>query len=169
VLEGRSPPAGETLGQGLRFALPVLAVQVLYLLGTVAGTLLLVVPGIIVALMWIVAPSALVIERLGVVDAFKRSRAVTKGHHWALLGLIVVYTLVVVALEWVIFRITTPGLSFVLAAAAPVNAYVVVPLFTALTAPLNCVVMTADLHAFGACAAATDRPRPMSPLGARIS
>lgn len=143
ILEGRSPTVGETVSQGLRLALPVLVVQVLYLLGTVAGALLLVVPGVIVALMWILAPSALIVERLGIVDAFKRSRALTKGHRWALLGLMVVYTLVVVALEWVIFRITSPGMSFVLAATAPVNAYGVVPLFTALTAPLNCVVMTA--------------------------
>jgi len=143
VLEGRSPTAGETLGQGLRLALPVLAIQIIYLLGTIAGALLLVVPGIIVALMWILAPSALIVERLGIADAFKRSRALTKGHRWALLGLMVVYTLAVVALEWMIFRITSPGMSFVLAATAPVNAYGVVPLFTALTAPLNCVVMTA--------------------------
>ncbi len=143
LLEGRSPPLVETLSQGLRLFPPVLAVQVLYLLGTVAGALLLVVPGIILALMWMLAPSALIVERLGVVDALKRSRALTKGHRWALLGLVLVYTLVVVALEWMIFRITTPGASFIQAAAAPVNAYGVVPLITVLTAAVSCAVTTA--------------------------
>jgi hypothetical protein len=143
VLEGRSPRLGEMLTQGLSLFPPVMAVQVLYLLGTMGASLLLVVPGIIVALMWILASSALVVERLGVVDALKRSRALTKGHRWALLGLLLTFGLIVVAIEWVIFRITTPGLSFIQAAAAPVNAYGVVPLLTALTAPLNCVVSTA--------------------------
>jgi hypothetical protein len=143
ALEGRTPSADETLSQGLRFFPPVLAVQMLYLLGTMAGAVLLLVPGIIVALMWILASSALIVERLGVIDALKRSRALTKGHRWALLGLVVAYSLVVIAVEWVIFRITAPGMPFVRAVAAPINAYGVVPLFTALTAPLNCVVMTA--------------------------
>jgi hypothetical protein len=143
ILEGRSPSAGETLRQGLRFFPTVLAVQLLYLLGTMAGVVLLVVPGVIVALMWILASSAVVVERLGAIDSLKRSRALTKGHRWTFLGLIVAYSLIVVALEWVIFQITAPGLSFVQAAAVPLNAYGVVPLFTVLTAPLNCVVMTA--------------------------
>ncbi|SFK48909.1 hypothetical protein [Caulobacter sp. UNC279MFTsu5.1] len=142
VLEGGSPTAGQTLSQGLRLFLPVLAVQALYLLGAMAGALLLVVPGIILALMWILAPSALIVERLGAVRALKRSRALTKGHRWALLGLTVFYTLVVVALEWVIFQITTPGMSFVRAANAPINAYGVAPLLTALAAPLSVAIMT---------------------------
>jgi hypothetical protein len=143
ILEGRSPSNGETLSQGLRFFAPLLAIQLLSLLGIMVGAILLVVPGIIVALMWMFASPALIVERLGVIDSLKRSRALTKGHRWALLGLVVVYSLVVVAIEWVIFRVTAPGMSFVQAASAPINAYGVVPLVTAMTAPLNCAVMTA--------------------------
>jgi hypothetical protein len=115
----------------------------LYLAGMMAGMVLLVVPGIIVALMWVLVIQVMIVERLGIVDAFKRSRALTKGHRWALLGLFVLYTLLVVAIEWVIFRITSPGLTFVGAANAPVNAYGVVPLFTLLAAPLSSTVMAA--------------------------
>lgn len=143
VLQGRSPPLGETLRQGLRFSLPVLAVQALYFLGVMAGTMLLIVPGVIVALMWIVATQAVIVERMGIIEAFKHSRTLTKGHRWALLGLVVASVLIVVAVEWVIFRIVSPGSSFTQAAVAPLNAYGVVPLIGALGAPLSATVMTA--------------------------
>ncbi len=70
---------------------------------------LLVVPGIIVALMWSFVTPVLVVERTGLIDTFQRSRDLTRGHRWALLGLIVVYSLVVVALEWAIFQVSAPG------------------------------------------------------------
>jgi hypothetical protein len=143
TLEGRPPSFEETMREGLRWALPVLIVQALYLLGMMAGMVLLVVPGIIVALMWVLVSQTLVVERLGIIDAFKRSRVLTKGHRWTLLGLLILYTLIVVALEWVIFQITTPGMSFVQAANAPANAYGVVPLITALSGPPTMVVTTA--------------------------
>jgi hypothetical protein len=143
TLAGRPPALAETARQGLRLFLPVLLAQVLYLMAVVAGSVLLVVPGIIVALMWMLVTPVLVVERLGIIEAFKRSRVLTKGHRWALLGLIVVYTLTVVGLEWVIFQITAPGRAFVAAAIAPINAYGVVPLITVVTALLSNTVTTA--------------------------
>lgn len=143
VLEDRSPTGGDMLRQGFRFFAPMLAVQILYVLGMMAATLLLVVPGIILALMWMVAPSALVIERLGIVDAFKRSRALTKGHRWALLGLVVAYFLPLIAIEWVIFQITSPGLAFVAAVRAPINALGVIPSMTVVTSLLSTTAIAA--------------------------
>ncbi len=142
TLEDRSPSVGEIMTQGLRFFLPVLIAQGLYMLGAMAGMVLLIVPGIIAALMWIFVTQALVVERLGIVEAFKRSRALTKGHRWALLGLGVASTLIVVAVEWVIFQVSTPSLAFVGAASAPINAYGVIPVFSCLTTPLSIAVMT---------------------------
>lgn len=143
VLEDRSPTSSDMLRQGLRFFAPMLAIQILYMLGVMAATLLLVVPGVILGLMWMVAPSALVIERLGIVDAFKRSRALTKGHRWALLGLIVAYFVVVIAIEWVVFKITSPGLAFVAAAGAPLNAFGVIPSMTVVTSLLSTTAIAA--------------------------
>jgi hypothetical protein len=143
VLAGRSPALAETLRQGLRHLLPMAIVQTLYLVGVTLGAVLLIVPGIIVALMWVLAPSALVVDRQGIIESFKRSRALTKGHRWALLGFLVTFSLIVVAIEWMIFQITTPGLSLVRAAAAPINGYGVVPLMTVVTSILNNTIMTA--------------------------
>jgi len=142
-LDGKNPSLAETIRAGLRFAVPVLVAQTLYLLGMMAGMVLLIVPGLILALMWLLVTQVLVVEGLGLRQAFGRSRALTKGHRWTLLGLLVGYTLVVVALEWIIFRITAPSTTFVLAAAKPINAYGVVPLITTLLAPVSTVVSTA--------------------------
>jgi hypothetical protein len=142
TLEGRSPSVGETVDQGLRFFLPVLVAHALYTLGAMAGMVLLIVPGLIVALMWIFVTQAVVVERLGIIEAFKRSRTLTKGHRWALLGLGVASTLAVVAVEWIIFQVSTPTLAFVGATSAPINAYGVIPLFSCLTTPLSVAVMT---------------------------
>jgi hypothetical protein len=143
TMMGRPVSWGEMLREGLRFTVPVLIVQALYILGMMAGMVLLLVPGVILALMWILVTQALILENLGIQQAFGRSRALTKGHRWALLGLLVAYTAILVAAEWVIFRITTPGMTFVLAAAAPVNAYGVVPIITAVLSPVVSVVTTA--------------------------
>lgn len=142
ALDGKNPTLAETIREGLRFAVTVLVAQTLYLLGMMAGMVLLIVPGLILALMWLLVTQVLVVERLGLREAFGRSRALTKGHRWMLLGLLVGYTVVVVALEWIIFRITAPGTTFVLAAAKPINAYGVVPLITTLLAPVSTVVST---------------------------
>jgi hypothetical protein len=143
TLQDRPAGLGETLRQGLRFTVPVLIAQGLYILGMLGGMVLLIVPGLILALMWVLVTQAVVVDRLGIRDAFGRSRALTKGHLWLLLGLLVVYTLVLVALEWVIFRITAPNTSFVLAVAAPINAYGVVPLIATVLAPFSTVIPTA--------------------------
>ena len=70
TFEGRPPTLGEMLSIGLRFAIPATIVQGLYTLGLILGMVLLVVPGIIVALMWVLVTPVLVIERLSIVEVF---------------------------------------------------------------------------------------------------
>jgi hypothetical protein len=142
TLEDRPPALGETLWKGVRFTAPVFAIQALYTLGMLAGMVLLLVPGIILALMWVLAVPVLVIERTGIVEAFGRSRVLTKGHRWTLLGLMVGYALIVFALEWLAFRVTAGGMSFVLAAQAPLNSYGVIPVLGALTSPVSMAMTT---------------------------
>ena len=143
TLEDRDIAPIDALREGLRFTLPLLVVQALFLLGMLAGMVLLIVPGVILALMWTLASPALVIERLGITEAFGRSRALTKGHRGAILGLCVTATAIMFGLEWLIFQLTAGGKSFVLAAAMPLNAYGVIPLIGALTTPISMVATTA--------------------------
>lgn len=92
--EGRRASFGECLAVGLRFFLPLIGVGIIFGLGVVLGALLLVVPGIIVMLMWSVAAPAVVIERQGVFSALGRSRELTKGARWKILGLFLVLLVV---------------------------------------------------------------------------
>ena len=57
-----------------------------------AGLVLLIVPGLIVATRWYVALSVCIVEKRGVIDSFKRSAALTKGHRWKFFGILLVVT-----------------------------------------------------------------------------
>lgn len=85
--EGRSVPLSDCIAIGVRKALPLLGLTILAFIGCMIGFILLVVPGIILALMWCVAGPALVDEGLGVIESFGRSRYLTKGARWKIFGL----------------------------------------------------------------------------------
>ncbi|MSX02641.1 MAG: hypothetical protein F2813_05710 [Actinobacteria bacterium] len=63
----------------------------------VIGFFFFIIPGIILALMWLVAVPALVAEDLGVFAAMSRSSELTKGNRWRLIGVfILIYILLIV-------------------------------------------------------------------------
>ncbi|NIJ28819.1 hypothetical protein FHT00_000747 [Sphingomonas insulae] len=94
---GRKADLAEVLRVGATRALPLFAVYLLFTIGVSIGTLLLFVPGVMLAVMWSVALPAIVAERTGVYGAFGRSRALTKGARWPVFGImllaVVIYTL----------------------------------------------------------------------------
>lgn len=89
-LNDERPTFGKAIGVGLRYALPLLLLAIISLLGIYAGLLLLIVPGIILAMMWSVAAPAMVTEHLGIIASLGRSRALTKGSRWPIFGLLLV-------------------------------------------------------------------------------
>ncbi len=61
------------------------------------GYLLLIIPGIFLALMWAVAVPAMIAEDRGVFDSMNRSQELTEGNRWRILGLLIlVYVLMLV-------------------------------------------------------------------------
>lgn len=100
--QGRPAEPGEVLQQGLKRALPLLAVYLLFIVGVWIGAIFLLVPGIMLAVMWSVSLPAIVAERPGVFGAFGRSRALTKGARWHVFGVmllaLVIYMLVSIAI-----------------------------------------------------------------------
>lgn len=96
--EGTPTSVGQALSASLRALVPLVVLAVLLALGIALGFALLFVPGIILWLMWSVAAPALVEERCGVIAAFGRSRALTKGARWRILAL----ELVVLVFYWLI-------------------------------------------------------------------
>jgi hypothetical protein len=79
VGEGRRAELTDCLRVGVSKALPVLGLSILWMLGVWLGTILLIVPGIIVMTMWSVCIPLLVSGETGVFGSFGRSRALTKG------------------------------------------------------------------------------------------
>lgn len=95
--QGRKADLADILRAGGLRALPLFAVYLLFTIGVTIGTMLLVVPGVMLAVMWSVSLPAVVAERTGVFGAFGRSRALTKGARWQVFGILllafVIYTL----------------------------------------------------------------------------
>jgi hypothetical protein len=88
-LQGNAAPAAAALGQGLKRGVAIIGLAASTTLLVGAGLLLLVVPGIIIALMLSVAVPVLMVEGRGVRDSLARSRSLTKGRRWPLLGVFV--------------------------------------------------------------------------------
>ena len=88
-LEGRAVTPQEALQVGLKRCLPLLAASLLFGMGVGLGMVLLLVPGIILAVMWAVLIPVLV-ENRGVFAAFGRSRALTRGNRWRIFGLFLI-------------------------------------------------------------------------------
>lgn len=96
-LSGQRVDLAACLRRALVMLLPVIGVSILVGLGVAFGTVLLVVPGVMLYIMWFVAVPALVEERRGIFAALGRSRELTRGSRWPIFGLVVafvVFTLV---------------------------------------------------------------------------
>lgn len=78
---------GEAFEAGFKVVLPLLGVAIVVGLGVMLGFILLIVPGIILAVIWSVATGAVVVEGRGVGDALQRSRDLTRGYRWEIFGL----------------------------------------------------------------------------------
>jgi hypothetical protein len=94
-LNGRKATVGECLQTGLRHLLPLLVILILYFLGVAFGMILFLVPGIMIAVAWIVAIPSQVVERTGVFGAFTRSGQLTKNNRWRIFGLVLLWLIVV--------------------------------------------------------------------------
>lgn len=97
-LQGRKATPGESLAVALRSFWVLLFVGIVAGLGMILGLILLIVPGILIYLVWMVAGPVAVAERVGVGRALGRSRELTRNNRWWLLLLAVVYTL----FSWII-------------------------------------------------------------------
>jgi hypothetical protein len=89
--QGRAASAGECLSVSLRRIIPLLCVALLMVLACGLAAMALIIPGIILFLMWSVAMPAVVAEGAGIGQAFGRSRALTKGARWKILGIFLVF------------------------------------------------------------------------------
>ena len=97
-LNGQEISLGECVGQAIGKILPLIGLGILMTLGIMLGMILLVIPGLILALMWIVASPVMMAEDKGIIDSLKRSAELTKGSKRWIVLLFVVYMVIAMVL-----------------------------------------------------------------------
>lgn len=97
-LRGTHAGLGEVVGRGLSLIVPIFFVGLLVAIIVGLGFVLLIVPGILFAtILWVAIPVA-VVERPGIFAALSRSRDLTKGSRWEIVGLVILIYLPMLAL-----------------------------------------------------------------------
>lgn len=96
--EGRKAGLGECLAAAAVRALPLIGASFLFVLGLALGMILLIVPGVMFAIAFAVVAPVVVEERVGVIEAFRRAAALTRGARWKIFGL----GLLILVLIWLI-------------------------------------------------------------------
>ncbi|MGX8007971.1 hypothetical protein ACVDG8_002675 [Mesorhizobium sp. ORM8.1] len=107
-LRGEKPTFSDCFGVAIILFLPILGASLLVTLGIIIGFVLLIVPGILVLLRWAVTMPVLIQERRGILDSMARSRDLTAGSRWPMLGLWVILIVVSVLASLVISRVAIP-------------------------------------------------------------
>lgn len=90
-LNDRRVNVTESVAVGLRSFLALLGLGILYALAVIFGMMLLVVPGLMLAVAWCVAVPVLIAERKPVMQTFGRSAELTRGNRWRIFGLFLIY------------------------------------------------------------------------------
>lgn len=101
-LNGRKASVADGLGAGLRAFLPLIGLAIMMGLAIACASLLLLVPGIMLAVAWCVSAPSYVVEQTGVVGAVRRSAELTRGSRWQIFGLFVLYFVVAIIVQTVL-------------------------------------------------------------------
>lgn len=91
---GRKTSFGDAIATGFGSFLPLLGAGILIGLGTMLGYILLIVPGILLSIIWVVTAPVIVAEKQDVLSSMGRSRDLTRNHRWAIFFLILLYFIV---------------------------------------------------------------------------
>ncbi len=96
VVDGDSSTLNEWMKVDGKMLLNLCVASLLYALAVAAGTLLFIIPGVVIALMWYFISFAIVDKKAGIFDAFKMSQAWTAGNRIKMLLVWLTYLVVAV-------------------------------------------------------------------------
>lgn len=105
-LNGRRATVSQCLSIGLNDFLPLFAIGILAGIAIVIGLMLVIVPGLILAVMWCVAVPAFVAEGMPVMESFGRSARLTENNRWRIFALFVIFALGSLVLGAVVGAVT---------------------------------------------------------------
>ncbi len=86
-MRGRPVSLADCLRVGLNRFFPIIGLALIVGVAVMFASMLLIIPGLILYMMWFVATPVCVVEQLGPIRSLGRSRELTKGHRWKLFGL----------------------------------------------------------------------------------
>lgn len=112
--QGHRASFGECLSVAIGRIVPVILVSFLFGIMVVLGLILVVVPGIMLAVMWSVVVPVTVEERMGVFGAFNRAQDLTRGARWTIFGLFLLIFLfgMGIGIAGVLLSTLTMGMSY---------------------------------------------------------
>lgn len=146
-LTGRKASFADCLSTGMSHALPVFAISLLAGFGVLLGLVLLVIPGVFLAIIWVVVTPVRVVEGRGILEAFGRSAALTEGSRWMILLTFIVY--IVLYLVFTLFAGIIAGLAAIVAGGlspdAPVGALIVSGIITPVIAAVTALIGAAGV------------------------
>jgi hypothetical protein len=90
-LAGRPVDPSTLVVRTLRAILPLIGFFILEMLALMLGFVLLIIPGLMMAIAWSVAAPAIVVEGYGIFGAFSRSADLTRGVRWRVFALFLIY------------------------------------------------------------------------------
>lgn len=92
---------GDCLVRAIRKFLPLIGLGILMSIGIGLGLVLLIVPGVILALMWIVATPVMMAEDKGVIDSLRRSAQLTSGSKGLIFLLFIIFIIIAAIIGFV--------------------------------------------------------------------
>jgi hypothetical protein len=98
----RDSSVGDLFRSVLPVLLPLIGAGILFGLGIGIGFALLIAPGLYLLTIWALIAPAIVVERRDILDAFRRSRQLVKGHGWYVLGVVVVAFLLAIVVSLIL-------------------------------------------------------------------
>ncbi|HEY2049895.1 MAG TPA: hypothetical protein VGH03_11160 [Caulobacteraceae bacterium] len=101
IREVEGPDAARPWSMAWRQILPLIGIAIVVGFLAILGTILLVVPGILVALALCVAFPVRIAERRGVFASIQRSRDLTRGYRWRIFLAFLAYVAALLVLEMV--------------------------------------------------------------------
>jgi len=104
-MRGQDFTIGASLARGFARFFPILGLFICLGIGVGLGFILLIIPGIILAIMWYVALPACVVEGLGPIESLQRSGFLTKGNRWRIFGIAVVIYIVNTLVQLVVGQV----------------------------------------------------------------
>lgn len=105
-LSGRDAAPGASALFALRLLPALIGLSLLVGLLLGIGFLLLIVPGVMIYCATVVAVPALIEERRGIYESVQRSRALTRGSRWSIFGLLVLFAIFTMVVQFITGLVT---------------------------------------------------------------